>query len=655
MRRNSAKWVANAWCIRLTGKSRGFPCNRSKRAGLRERRPFTRFDENRAPLRRALVRALAKNLGFSTARIEHTMYESFYGLKWRPFAAAPDPASCVAVGSMRQVLPPMRRCVEAGQGIAILTAPAGMGKSLTVRRLLAELKNSFATIFLANSNFPSRRAFLQTLLYELGQPYTNMDEQELRLSLVSAARTVVSNKAAVLLAVDEAHLLDEKILDEIRAVTNLVEEGEPLVRVVLSGQLQFEEKLADPAFGALNQRVGCHVTLEPLSRAESSEYITQRLKWAGADVARIFTNEAVQAICQAADGVPQLINHLCDHCLLLGYVAEMRPIDQTIVLEALEDLRQLPLHWNELSAPSSTASTPAPASRRDLYVQTAEGFCIHRDWRRRSGRVIGSRLQLSRQRLPVDAAGRPSLRRWRFNSHRIRSRCRNLGRGRNASDPLEADDFYVSEESDWIDVSSSSDRAAGGLDNEFIVADSPECDPEWMSNNVQQSSGGFEEEVVFDRYAMLDAGQESAFDRGMRATRGNVHTQSNTHLAPDGIIDGVNPMLDMALDTSEMRGGTEVEFALETGCVPTARRTAKPGRVGHSIFDQAAEPDIEDRIGATVLDTCLETHRGTSTINHSKGSPPTSTRHRTRPSAIRANHDRSRRTDCLAESPDTTL
>lgn len=278
------------------------------------------------------------------------MYETFFGLNRRPFSATPNPSCFAAIASAQAAFDELVVCAESGQGIAIVTAPAGTGKTLICERLVAELADSYQTVFLATANYPTRRSLLQAIVYELGQPYHKMAEQELRLTFLEAVKRVCSDKQAVVLVIDEAHLLGEQLLEEIRTLTNLSSGAEPLVRVVLSGQLPLEERLASNALEALNQRIRCHVSLEPLTRSESADYIAHRLEWAGGTMADVFTTEAILLAVQASDGVPRCLNQLCDHSLLLAYVAEQKPVDEDIVREALDDLKQLPLHWNDVAA-----------------------------------------------------------------------------------------------------------------------------------------------------------------------------------------------------------------------------------------------------------------------------------------------------------------
>ncbi len=290
------------------------------------------------------------------------MYETFLGMDRHPFSATPDPSCFVAAEGVQAAFDELMVCVERGQGIGVLTGTAGIGKTLLCQKLVSELSESFETVFLNNANYAMPRSLLQAILYELGQPYSRMDEQELRLELMTVVKSVRPKKQGMVLVIDEAHLLSEKLLEEIRAITNLAEDGEPLVHLVLSGQMSLEEKLIDQNLDALNQRIRAQVCLEPLTRQESTQYVSHRLSWAGSNISQIFSPEAVEIICQASDGTPRCLNQLCDHSLLLAYATEQKPVQATTVRAALDDLRQLPLHWNELST-----STDSPSGHADSF------------------------------------------------------------------------------------------------------------------------------------------------------------------------------------------------------------------------------------------------------------------------------------------------
>ena len=275
------------------------------------------------------------------------MYEEFFGLQRRPFSATPDAHCFVPLESHQGALDALAVSCERGQGIGVLTGEAGLGKSLVGLRLAFEMQPTFATAFLGHSAYATRRALLQAILFELNRPYDRKAEQELRLDLAAALKSLRSEKQGFVLIVDEAHRLSLPLLDEIRLLALQASDGEPLVRVVLIGNRDLEERLAAPELAAFNQRVCCQVDLSPLTQAESQEYLSSNLEFAGADVEEIFNEDALTFLAKAADGVPRCLNHLADHALLLAYVTERRPISVEVVREALDDLKQLPLHWND--------------------------------------------------------------------------------------------------------------------------------------------------------------------------------------------------------------------------------------------------------------------------------------------------------------------
>ena len=283
------------------------------------------------------------------------MYEPFFGMERRPFSATPDPGCFYSSSELQTVLGELTVCVERGQGIGILTAAAGVGKTLLCQRLAADLRardesgSQFECVYLSNSNFPTRRSLLQAILFEMGDEYSRRDEPELRIDLRSRLLSLRPQREALVLIVDEAHLFADELLEELRTLSDLADEGSSLVRIVLSGQHDLEERLTDRSFDALNQRISKHVFAEPLTISESVEYIRHRLAWSGSDIESVFSDEAIGIITRASGGVPRCLNQLCDHSLLLAFASDQKPVTEDTVREALEDLKQLPLHWNDVS------------------------------------------------------------------------------------------------------------------------------------------------------------------------------------------------------------------------------------------------------------------------------------------------------------------
>ncbi len=274
------------------------------------------------------------------------MYETYFHLSKRPFSTTPDHTCFFAPEAVQELIDELILRAESGQGIGVLTAPAGTGKTLVCRRIAAELSSRWRPLYLPNANFPTRRALLQTILFELGRRYSGLEEQELRLAVFASLKDLSLAGRGVVLIVDEAHLLSLRLLEELRLLASLSDDEVPLCRVILSGQLALEERLVDPALEALNQRVACQVYLEPLTRQQSIEYVKYRIEWAGGDSTRVFTPQALERIAAACNGLPRCLNQLCDQVLLLTYAQEQPTANEDAVDEALLGLRQLPLHWN---------------------------------------------------------------------------------------------------------------------------------------------------------------------------------------------------------------------------------------------------------------------------------------------------------------------
>ena len=275
------------------------------------------------------------------------MFESHFGFQHPPFAATPDPRSWFATPRLRELVDELAVRLETGQGICLLTGAAGLGKSLICRVVAQELASPCHVLYLAAPAVLAPRSLFQTLLSELDHSLPGLDLHELRLALLQTLREQVRADRPCVLLVDEAHLLPRRLFEELRALTVLDEQAQPLLRLMLAGQPRLEELLTGAEFDALNQQVATHQLLEPLSLTESVEYILHRVYWAGGDTAGLFSIPALDFIVQACSGIPRLLNRLCDQSLLVTEASQLSQVDLPQVETALDSLRHLPLAWNE--------------------------------------------------------------------------------------------------------------------------------------------------------------------------------------------------------------------------------------------------------------------------------------------------------------------
>jgi type II secretory pathway predicted ATPase ExeA len=222
--------------------------------------------------------------------------------------------------------------------------PSGTGKTLLCLMLAKQFQRLFRVAMLPSGRLNNRRALFQAILYELGRPYRGMDEGELRLAVVDDVMAGDGNARGLVLLVDEAHTLSMRLLEELRLLTNLARAGQPLVRLILAGNASLEERFASPKLDSLNQRLAARCYLAAFNRTETQEYVQFQMNLAGGQ-AEWFSEQTCQSVFQATGGVPRLVNQLCDHGMLLAYVAGRRDVLPADVEEAWADLQQLPTPW----------------------------------------------------------------------------------------------------------------------------------------------------------------------------------------------------------------------------------------------------------------------------------------------------------------------
>lgn len=293
------------------------------------------------------------------------MYEAYFGLNSRPFAPVSQAQQYFPAAAIEAARQTLIRCIQRAEGPAMVVGPSGTGKTLLCQVLVDHFKDSFQVVVLSSGRISSRRALLQAILFGLGRPYRGMDEGELRLAMVDYLTGDEHCPQDVLLLVDEAHTLPLRLLEELRMVTNLVCNGQPRIRLVLAGGPLLEERLASPKLESFSQRIVARCYLESFSRCETQEYLHAQTDQAGDSADELFSPEACQSVYQATDGVPRLINQLCDHALLLAYSAGRRQVDRAGVEEAWADLQQLPTPWNQQSRDDQAAGGVIEFGRLD--------------------------------------------------------------------------------------------------------------------------------------------------------------------------------------------------------------------------------------------------------------------------------------------------
>lgn len=282
------------------------------------------------------------------------MYDGCFGLTRRPFASVPQVDQYFPGSAIEAARTTLARCIQRGEGAGLVVAPSGTGKTLLCLLLAEQFRRSYEVAMLASGRLSTRRALFQAILYALGRPYRYMDEGELRLAVVEHLTNIESSPKGMLLLIDEAHTLPLRLLDEIRLLSNLARHGQPLVRLVLAGAAVLEERFASPKLDSFNQRLSARCFLEAFNRSETKDYIQWQVDAASGVGSEVFPEATCQAVFQATGGVPRLVNQVCDHSLMLAYVAGRKVVEPSNIEEAWADLQQLPTPWS-----GETKSEPA--------------------------------------------------------------------------------------------------------------------------------------------------------------------------------------------------------------------------------------------------------------------------------------------------------
>ncbi len=278
------------------------------------------------------------------------MYEATFQMHRRPFPPSADVSTYVGIGPVEAAGQTLLRVVQRGSGPALVIGAAGTGKSMLCELIAEHFADTMCVALLSNGQLANPKALFQAILYELKLPYRDMDENELRLTLVDFLTNAERCPQPLLLVVDEAHCLPLRILEEIRMLTNLVRDGQTRVNLVLAGGAALEERFTSPKLDSFNQRVVARCYLESLNREETATYIAEQINAAGGDPAQIFTTEASSSVYDATDGIPRLINQVCDHSLIMTAIGGHASVTPEVVQEAWADLQQLPTPWLEPKA-----------------------------------------------------------------------------------------------------------------------------------------------------------------------------------------------------------------------------------------------------------------------------------------------------------------
>jgi len=291
----------------------------------------------------------------------------------RPFLAAPRVDFYHPAHGIDAALQGLDRLIRRAEGIGLVVGPAGTGKSLLLGKVAESVRDDFDVALLSGARICTRRALWQSILAEIGEPYRGIDEGELRIGVVERIRGLAATGSGLVVLVDEANTLPTRLIEELRLLTN-IPTPMPAVHILLAGTGELEEILAAPKMESLSQRIGGRFYLEPLDHAETVAYVRTQTQVATLDWNALFESGCDDAVFTASDGVPRLINQVCDQALVLVAQAGRQRATPADIAAAWREIQRLPapasLARVEISRSETIQSETALQS--DLYGDGVE-------------------------------------------------------------------------------------------------------------------------------------------------------------------------------------------------------------------------------------------------------------------------------------------
>lgn len=263
------------------------------------------------------------------------MYLRFFGLLEKPFNATPDPRFLYMSPGHREALAQLHYGVQERKGFILLTGKVGTGKTTLLHALRQRLDSQTAVSFIFISTLPFDD-MLEYVLADLG--VANREDSRVRRIMAFNDFLIERERTGqnTVLIIDEAQNLSSETMEQVRLLSNFETATTKLLQILLVGQPELKAKLDLPELRQLKQRLGLRCQIPPLNVEEAHQYILNRLRIAGARDVGIFTDAAIERITEYSGGIPRVINILADHCLLFGYVDQLRRIDRSSVNEAIE-------------------------------------------------------------------------------------------------------------------------------------------------------------------------------------------------------------------------------------------------------------------------------------------------------------------------------
>ncbi len=265
------------------------------------------------------------------------MYTSFYNLKVKPFQISSDPDFMWLGEKHKEALATLKYGVLDNKGFLLMTGDVGTGKTTLINSLIQSLSDDIICTSVPDPSL-SNIDFFNYIASSFGIDQEFLSKGAFLVQFRKFLLHAYDSHKKVLLIIDEAQLLTQELLEEIRLLSNIEKTNTKLINIFFVGQNEFNEIVNQDQNSAVRQRLTLNYNIDSLTPDETDKYIKYRLSVAGADQP-IFEPSAVQEVFMYSGGFPRRINVICDHALLSGYVKDSKTINAAIVKECAKELK----------------------------------------------------------------------------------------------------------------------------------------------------------------------------------------------------------------------------------------------------------------------------------------------------------------------------
>ncbi|MEW6109826.1 MAG: XrtA/PEP-CTERM system-associated ATPase [Nitrospirota bacterium] len=296
------------------------------------------------------------------------MYETFFGLKCKPFQLTPDPEFLFMSRVHRRALTYLNYGITDNSGFILITGEIGTGKTTIIRSMIKQIPREIKIARINNTKVTSNQ-LISMINEDFGIDTKGRDKTQMLTDLTDFLIKQYAEGGRSIIIIDEAQNLSPDMLEEIRLLSNLETDKSKLLQIILIGQPELNITLTRPELEQLRQRIAINTHISPLSIEDTEAYIQHRLKVAGNDEDGVeFGDDVINTIFDFSKGIPRLINIICEFTLLAAFAENRKTIDAVLINEIKNDL------INESPEIRASKAKTEQDVKKDAYKKIQKGI-----------------------------------------------------------------------------------------------------------------------------------------------------------------------------------------------------------------------------------------------------------------------------------------